>query len=104
MWYGVIRFFIESLRTDSLMLGSLRMAQVISIVLFIVGIMLIILSKKKERYIEYLEIWRIRASERERKNLQAEGENSCRKQTFLGCKDFLFLYYSDYSPPPYTVD
>lgn len=50
MWYGVIRFFIESLRTDALMLGSLRMAQVISIVLFIIGLTLIILSRKKERY------------------------------------------------------
>ena len=50
IWYGVIRFFIESLRTDALMLGSLRMAQVISIVLVIVGLVLIILSKKKERY------------------------------------------------------
>ncbi len=50
MWYSVIRFFIESLRTDSLMLGSLRMAQVISIVLFIVGLLLIIYSHKKEKY------------------------------------------------------
>ena len=50
MWYSVIRFFIESLRTDALMLGSLRMAQVISIVLFITGLVLVILSKKKERY------------------------------------------------------
>ena len=50
MWYGIIRFFIESLRTDSLMLGSIKMAQVISIVLFIVGMVLIILSIRKERY------------------------------------------------------
>ncbi len=50
MWYSVIRFFIESLRTDSLMLESLKMAQVISIVLFIVGLVLIILSRKKEKY------------------------------------------------------
>ncbi len=50
MWYGVVRFFVESLRTDSLMLGSLRMAQVISIVLFIIGLVLIIISSKKERY------------------------------------------------------
>ncbi len=47
MWYGVVRFFIESLRTDSLMLGSLKMAQVISIVLFIVGLVLIIVGKVK---------------------------------------------------------
>ena len=50
MWYGIIRFFVESLRTDALMLGSLRMAQVISILLFIVGLVLVILSRKKERY------------------------------------------------------
>ena len=50
MWYGVVRFFVESLRTDSLMLGSLKMAQVISIVLFIIGLVLIIVSHKKERY------------------------------------------------------
>ena len=50
MWYGMIRFFIESLRTDALMLGNLRMAQVISIVLFIIGLVLLVLSRKKERY------------------------------------------------------
>lgn len=33
IWYSVGRFFIEGLRTDSLMLGDLRMAQVISIAL-----------------------------------------------------------------------
>ena len=50
MWYGIVRFFIEALRTDALMLGSLRMAQVISIILFIIGLVMVILSKKKERY------------------------------------------------------
>ena len=50
MWYGVVRFFIESLRTDALMLGSLRMAQVISIVLFIIGLVLIIYSRGKDKY------------------------------------------------------
>lgn len=47
MWYSVVRFFIESLRTDSLMLGDFKMAQVISIVLFIIGLILTILSRKK---------------------------------------------------------
>ncbi len=50
MWYSVVRFFVEALRTDSLMLGNLRMAQVISIVLFIIGLVLVIISRKKERY------------------------------------------------------
>lgn len=35
MLYSVGRFFIEGLRTDSLMIGPLRQAQVISIVLFV---------------------------------------------------------------------
>jgi len=34
--YGTVRYFVESLRTDSLMIGPLRMAQVIS-VLFVIG-------------------------------------------------------------------
>lgn len=50
MWYGIIRFIIESLRTDSLMLGNIKMAQVLSVILFIIGIVLIVISRKKERY------------------------------------------------------
>lgn len=50
MWYSFIRFFVEGLRTDSLMLGNLRMAQVISIILFIVGLVLILFISKKEKY------------------------------------------------------
>lgn len=50
MWYSFGRFFVEGMRTDSLMLGPLRMAQVISIVLFIVGLLLFIFSKKGSRF------------------------------------------------------
>lgn len=39
-WYGFGRFLIESMRTDALMLGSLKMAQIVSIVFIIVGIIL----------------------------------------------------------------
>lgn len=38
MWYSVGRLFIESLRTDSLMLGNFKVAQLVSIVMFIVGL------------------------------------------------------------------
>lgn len=47
MWYAVGRFFIESLRTDSLMLMGLKMAQLVSIVMFVIGIIIIIFSRKK---------------------------------------------------------
>lgn len=38
MWYSVGRIFIESLRTDSLMLGNFKVAQLISIIMFLVGL------------------------------------------------------------------
>lgn len=37
-WYSFGRFFIESMRTDSLYFGNFRAAQMISILLFVVGI------------------------------------------------------------------
>lgn len=49
MWYSVGRFFIEGLRTDSLMLGSVRIAQLISIVLFAVGLLGFIYLRKEKR-------------------------------------------------------
>lgn len=39
MWYGVIRFFIEGLRTDSLMFMGLRMAQLTSLVFILIGVL-----------------------------------------------------------------
>ena len=43
-FYGLGRFFIEGLRGDSLYLGTLRVSQVLSIVLFFIGIFLIVYS------------------------------------------------------------
>lgn len=43
IWYSFGRFFIESLRSDSLMLGNFKVAQIVSIVLFILGIILFII-------------------------------------------------------------
>ena len=40
--YGIIRFLIESLRQDSLMLGNLKVAQIVSLIAILVGIYLFI--------------------------------------------------------------
>lgn len=40
--YGLTRFFIESLRQDSLMFMNLKVAQLVSIIMFIVGLLLLI--------------------------------------------------------------
>lgn len=50
IWYSVGRFFIEGMRTDSLMIGEqLRTAQLISI-LIIVGSLLIMFIRRKQGY------------------------------------------------------
>lgn len=40
VWYGIARFIIEALRTDSLMLGPLKMAQAVSVIYVIFGLIL----------------------------------------------------------------
>ena len=50
MWYSFGRFFIESSRTDSLMLGGLKMAQVVSILLFVIGLIIVVLNIKKSSF------------------------------------------------------
>lgn len=44
IWYSIGRYFIESLRTDSLMLGNFKVAQLLSIVLIVVGVIGMIIT------------------------------------------------------------
>lgn len=50
MWYGVGRLIIEGMRTDSLMLGSLRMAQLVSIAMIIIGAVIFVIKIRKPRF------------------------------------------------------
>ena len=50
IWYGIGRYVIESYRTDSLMLKTLKQAQIISIIMILIGIIILISSIKKEKY------------------------------------------------------
>ena len=50
IWYGVGRFFIEASRTDSLILLGFKVAQLVSIIMIIVGIVLFILGVRKGKY------------------------------------------------------
>lgn len=49
IFYGFERFLVEGLRTDSLMFLSLKVAQIISIIMLIIGICLLIYSFKKQK-------------------------------------------------------
>ena len=50
MWYGLGRFFIETMRTDSLMLGGFKVAQIVSVIMIIVGLIVIMITGRKGRY------------------------------------------------------
>ena len=52
IWYGIIRLIIESLRSDSLMLGPIKVAQLVSILFIVVGVILLIRSKNNQNYID----------------------------------------------------
>ncbi len=47
MWYGAERFFVEGLRTDSLMVGSFRISQVIAAVSVIAALCIWLALRKK---------------------------------------------------------
>lgn len=49
IWYSLGRFFIEALRSDSLYLGNIKIAQLVSVILFVVGIILYIIFGKKNK-------------------------------------------------------
>lgn len=49
IWYGFGRLFIEELRTDSLYLGTIRISQLVSLLLIIIGLIGLIFTLLKER-------------------------------------------------------
>lgn len=54
--YGTIRIFIEYFRTDSLMLFSFKMAQIISIIMIVLGLLIYIKSKNHTECKEDLNV------------------------------------------------
>ena len=50
IWYSTIRIFIEGLRTDSLMLGNFKVAQIVSALGIIIGVFLFIKFKKGTKF------------------------------------------------------
>ena len=59
-WYGFGRMFIEGLRTDSLMIGTLRVSQVLSAVIFLFGLITLIVMQikiKSKHDDEYLKLF-----------------------------------------------
>ena len=54
IWYSVGRFFVEAMRTDSLMLTShIRVAQLVSVVLILISVIFVIYRRVKYQPIKY---------------------------------------------------
>ena len=49
IWYGLARFIIEGLRTDSLMLGPLKIAKLVSMIFIFAGIYFVFLYNRKNK-------------------------------------------------------
>lgn len=50
MWYSFERFFIESMRTDSLMFAGFKVAQIVSLLLFILGFIMVMKIGRKSKF------------------------------------------------------
>ena len=52
VWYGVGRFLIETSRTDSLMFGGFKQAQIISMLMIVMGLVVFMILWRKDKYID----------------------------------------------------
>lgn len=93
VWYGMTRVFIEKFRSDSLMLGSIRVSQLVSlifIVIGVVGIFLVNFYKKGKFYHHFIPLENGKVVQTEVKTQQAvasvqtQSENSEIKESQLG--------------------
>lgn len=52
IWYGIVRLIIEGMRSDSLMIGPLKIAQIVSIIFIVIGIIMFIKNRNNQLYID----------------------------------------------------
>lgn len=50
MWYSFGRFIIEASRTDSLMLGGFKVAQLVSVILFLIGLFAFMILSRRSKF------------------------------------------------------
>ena len=50
IWYGVVRFIIESFRTDSLMFFGLKAAQCVSVLMVIIGVVIFVYKMRGSKF------------------------------------------------------
>lgn len=82
-WYGFERFFVEGLRTDSLMIGNIRASQALSAILFVVSVIIQIImffriKRDPESFVLYAttEESRMLIEESRRKSMGIKGADA----------------------------
>lgn len=82
MWYSLGRFFIESLRTDSLMINNFKAAQIVSVILFVGSLVcFLVLLLKKEQKEEIKEVKEIKDEKKANKKDNTKKESTVKKTT-----------------------
>lgn len=84
IWYGLGRFFIEYLRTDSLFGGSLKVSMLLSAILVVLGAVLLVIGLKKsgntndeKKYVEVFDkVEETISIENEEKSGEENGDNN----------------------------
>ena len=52
IWYGIERFFVEKIRSDSLFIGDMKISVIVSLISIITGIIILMLNRKFSKYNE----------------------------------------------------
>lgn len=50
IWYGIERFFVEKLRSDSLFIGDYRISVIVSVIIILVGIVILFINRNFPKY------------------------------------------------------
>ncbi len=99
IWYGVGRFGIESLRTDSLFFGTMRISQLVAILSVLLGIILLFVFRAyqnrlpKEMFAEEGDAGEDMAEE-EAADVPADGETALEEAPAAAEGDFLTTLYT----------
>lgn len=84
--YGILRFFVEGLRTDSLYFMGMRIAQIMSLAFILIGILVLVLAKVKKIPVPSVEF--IETDKKERDKIEVESEDNSKKlENYVGIKD-----------------
>ena len=75
VWYGFGRAIIETLRTDSLMIGNLKVSSIVSIVLCLICGVLLVVNLRKVNETKYDDTYQLMVEETGEQEIIAEEEN-----------------------------